>query len=298
MRRAYKNRYTKPAILELANCRVKIDEAVKDKNTHKFSTSYYGHSSVKTVLNKIYNSKCAFCESDTTAGASLQVEHYRPKARLSGEPTHKGYYWLGYEWTNLLLACAKCNRKKWDEFPIAPTGTRCIEYTKDAAGNTDYSTFIISYPKLSDEKALLINPELLNPADYLYFLPSGKINSKGNNSEADKTIETCNLNRRELRLKRKRMRDNLLLKYMKYFDDFNKGGPPHTMKDLKYIIIDKLVDIQDIYVKNEPYSMFARQILIHFEYFIANRFQPKEKAILMDAYLQFKNLNSKIINGL
>jgi len=100
----------------------------------------------KHVFMAAANNKCAYCE--TKIGGVDQpgdVEHFRPKGRIideSGKPVtikddkgndipHPGYYWLAYDWRNLLIACKTCNspmrdeeagitRGKWDRFPLMP----------------------------------------------------------------------------------------------------------------------------------------------------------------------------------
>lgn len=76
--------------------------------------------------------KCAYCEAPIRDYQHGDVEHFRPKAGVTdengqpvylldgegqakidanGEPLkHPGYYWLAYEWTNLLPTCVKCNQ--------------------------------------------------------------------------------------------------------------------------------------------------------------------------------------------
>ena len=76
--------------------------------------------------------KCAYCEVSIRDYQHGDVEHFRPKAGVTdengqpvylldeeglvqidskGEPLeHPGYYWLAYEWTNLLPACVRCNQ--------------------------------------------------------------------------------------------------------------------------------------------------------------------------------------------
>ena len=82
-------------------------------------------------MQKIYKSnqapfyrKCAYCESVVRTTHPGDIEHWRPKSRVtdvSGKLvkiktkngtmcTHPGYYWLAYEWRNLLFACVACNR--------------------------------------------------------------------------------------------------------------------------------------------------------------------------------------------
>jgi len=71
-----------------------------------------------------FNGKCAYCESQIIDGRNADIDHYRPKALVTDEKdkpvtirfddghtdTHPGYYWLAYEWHNLLPACKYCNQ--------------------------------------------------------------------------------------------------------------------------------------------------------------------------------------------
>ncbi len=88
-----------------------------------FDNGVYGHESVKQALKTMQHEKCAFCEGKFAAFCYGDVEHYRPKAysqQRRGGPTFRpGYYWLAYEWTNLLVSCEPCNRKrKGNVFPL------------------------------------------------------------------------------------------------------------------------------------------------------------------------------------
>lgn len=75
-----------------------------------FDSSVYGEASVKKQLKKDQKEKCAYCET-ALCGDYGAVEHYRPKTQwkeLDGT-TGLGYYWLAYEWDNLLCSCDRCN---------------------------------------------------------------------------------------------------------------------------------------------------------------------------------------------
>lgn len=78
------------------------------------SYSIYSDKSVRKVLVKMTNGKCAYCESKITAIYNGDVEHFRPKAgyknRSEEELSQMGYYWLAAEWENLLFACPFCNQ--------------------------------------------------------------------------------------------------------------------------------------------------------------------------------------------
>ena len=89
--------------------------------TFTFDDALYGHASVKQALIAAQHGKCCFCERKI--GAEGDVEHFRPKASFcQGERSpleRPGYYWLAYEWDNLLLACPICNQRfKRNYFPL------------------------------------------------------------------------------------------------------------------------------------------------------------------------------------
>src|SRR5207244_3555440 len=64
-------------------------------------------------LNELFHKKCAYCEGKVSGHFPLDAEHYRPKKEVTEGRTrlggHPGYFWLAYEWYNLLLACRDCN---------------------------------------------------------------------------------------------------------------------------------------------------------------------------------------------
>ncbi len=84
-----------------------------------FNNHIYGASQVREVLKGTQHNKCCYCENRTSPG---RIDHFRPKGRVrqhkAGEEIHPGYYWLAYEWDNLVLACEDCNNKKSDYFPL------------------------------------------------------------------------------------------------------------------------------------------------------------------------------------
>lgn len=117
-----------------------------------------------------FHGKCAYCEAPIRDYQHGDVEHFRPKAGVTdengqpvyllsedgdiqtdanGEPLrHPGYYWLAYEWTNLLPVCVKCNQDnvrqgqrigKHSRFPVEGRHAQRPE-------------------EVAQEKPLLINP--------------------------------------------------------------------------------------------------------------------------------------------
>ncbi len=121
-----------------------------------FDSATYGDQTVKQALMKAQYNKCSFCESKV--GADGDVEHFRPKAGWSqgqGQPlVRPGYYWLAYEWDNLLLACSACNQRfKKNYFPLADPNMHATSHHED----------------LSREEPLFINPAERDPGGYIGF---------------------------------------------------------------------------------------------------------------------------------
>lgn len=173
-----KARTTHSRRLELISAKKYID--------HKNYNSRYKVKDIKDALDIIYNKKCAYCESGIE---DRHVEHYRPKST---------YYWLAYSWDNLLIACSTCNSKKLAKFDILATKVKFRRGSK----------IILNINSLSErynaaEQPKLVNPEIFDPSPYLVFDILGKISSTHTN--VDYTIETCKLNRTELKDKRKKL---------------------------------------------------------------------------------------------
>ena len=191
MIQVFKSYFAPPKILISDGCRQKNKKAIREKNHHNFSY-YYAHKEVKETLEIIYNEKCGYCESKTKHVASLEVEHYRSKAKVAEDLTHNGYYWLGYEWSNLLLACSKCNEQgaKGNKFPIG--GLIVSLYS---------SKYLADISPLIDEKSLLLNPEIDNPREHFIFDAYGKIESA--TTRGIETIEICKLDRDKLNIMRR-----------------------------------------------------------------------------------------------
>lgn len=124
----------------------------------KFDKSIYGHPSVKSSLRAAQHDKCAFCEAKVSHIAYGDVEHFRPKGGwqqgINDDLRQPGYYWLAYEWTNLLFCCQLCNQQgKKNLFPLQRPSTR----PKCHRDN------------LASESPLLIDPAAEDPQRHIGF---------------------------------------------------------------------------------------------------------------------------------
>ncbi len=151
----------------------------------EFDSSIYGDTSVKTLLINDQYEKCCFCESKFLDNSYGDVEHFRPKKAYKKKGakglTYPGYYWLAYDWTNLMFSCEKCNRSyKRNEFPLNDEATR--------------KPFFEHTNQLENEDCLLINPNIENPSDFITFKEEVPVAVNGNHKGAT-TIKIFQLER-------------------------------------------------------------------------------------------------------
>ena len=166
----------------------KVSSGEKVKSTD-FRSDYWRAQDVKDSLFESQFGKCCYCENKRSAKRELDAEHFRPKAGVSDEHDHPGYWWLVYEWRNLLYACKPCNQEcKGNRFPIS--GTRSL-------GPSGC---------LEDESPLLINPIEENPEDYIGFdwqsAYGTLVKATGLNERGRETIKIAGLDRSELQEER------------------------------------------------------------------------------------------------
>lgn len=144
---------------------------------------------LKWHLFDLFHGKCAYCESKPIAVTTGDVEHYRPKAKVTGDnnwpgdPDHPGYYWLAYDTNNLLPSCELCNRNfgKMNRFPVQGRHAR------------DESS-------LANEEPLLLNPyhATINPHEHLSFTDVGRAIAANNSPYGLASIAIYQLNRHGL----------------------------------------------------------------------------------------------------
>lgn len=144
---------------EIKNLCLNKDKDLISDNVYRdtYDTKDGKRSRVEDQLAISYHNKCAYCERICKA----DIEHYRPKKKVSNEEDHDGYYWLCYEWSNLIPSCITCNRDggKHNKFPIL--GTRVNEPPKLLNDNElDLDKFKANNHPLIDETPYLLHPEV------------------------------------------------------------------------------------------------------------------------------------------
>jgi uncharacterized protein (TIGR02646 family) len=112
--------------------KARYDKGERDFGGKDFDSGIYGNKEVKDSLIAIQDYKCCFCESKIGHIGYGDVEHFRPKAGwIQGDEqlNKPGYYWLAYEWDNLLLSCQLCNQRyKKNFFPLVNNSQRSLSH--------------------------------------------------------------------------------------------------------------------------------------------------------------------------
>ncbi|MFZ4801801.1 MAG: hypothetical protein ACOYLR_07410 [Chlorobium sp.] len=244
----------------------------------------------KWLFEKVFHNKCAYCESTLELDRYLgDVEHFRPKGQVTMKQdgkkrecvsvrienkfklNHPGYFWLAYEWQNLMPICSRCNSgAKADQFP---TDTDCLLMVR--LNSADLQS-LISEPIVSKyypdsyylrpadldnrERPLLLNP--LNPRkgreprEHLRFGLGGLVTELDRSDLGKHSIDVLDLNRDTLCKWRQRAQEEVHRIYYSVFQDPSSDHQELLKKRLeKYCAgiepysgacLDYLEDIQEI----------------------------------------------------
>lgn len=195
---------TPPPTLDSQICTdAKLDiskHARNGKSLSKLFKTLWGNADVREALWLMQQKKCAYCERKRDKNRESDVEHFRPKAEVTESPSHSGYWWLAYEWSNLLFSCRHCNQEyKKNRFPVPNEQTRAKTESDD----------------LSVENSFLLDPSLDDPENHFSYdwvrVPFVMIAPRNNSDRARHTIDILQLNRQDLLEERTQIREDLLL---------------------------------------------------------------------------------------
>ena len=204
------------------------------------------------LLANVFDGKCAYCEKKITGGFFGDAEHYRPKGKVTvkehgrvdtvmhdGKP-HPGYYWLAYNWRNLLPACELCNSSdgKMNQFPVANGHVFRPEDGPD--------------PDALDlaEGPLLLHPYRDDPSRHLRFGVEGTVAPRDGSREGEESIKVYDLSRELLETERstaqKHAEDGFLLALVRR-TPLDEAMESYTGRQAEFsqAVYDYLVDKRD-----------------------------------------------------
>lgn len=135
---------------------------------------------LKKYLHNVFHGKCGYCETEIKIPTGGIVDRYRPYngVRDKNDYHQDLYWWLTFDWENLIYSCKECSQYKANYFPIK--GQRAFKDKDD----------------LSKENRLLLNPCEDDPEKHLHYDKMGYIYS--DTDEGNQTIELLRLDRTSL----------------------------------------------------------------------------------------------------
>lgn len=262
----------------------------------------YRHKNIKSTYffskNAPFYGKCAYCECPILDFQHGDIEHFRPKAGITDEydqkivlkdekgnavvdkdgkaKPHPGYYWLGYDWRNLIPSCVVCNQPtagnlgKRNRFPV-------ISSHAQSPGDE------------ISEKPLLINPasgkEDDDPEKHLFVdISTGFMGHHSDRGEM--CIRVFGLNDRDQLIA---ARKTATERAMFLLDNFRKtfknlGDPGQSSQEVWKKIISYLDELIMIWEGREPYTMAAREVLKSQKFSLEWLYQKRQ---------EFQNILSK-----
>lgn len=244
----------------------------------------------KWLRRNVYYRKCAYCER-MISGAQPDAEHFRPKGSvkiksggrlekasgfiddpLTGTPrrvVHPGYFWLAYDWRNLVPACKFCNsgKGKNDRFEVGAEHVVLVRRTPEQIAGIPASDQPIESPKWpgyyylspasldSVEVPLLLNPlnphPERNPRKHITFGVGGIESAVDDNERGygRVTIDIFQLFDEELRQDRQAAQEDFQDKYydarrrsraeaQRVLEEYMSGRKPFSAAALDYAKIE------------------------------------------------------------
>jgi len=220
---------------------------------------------IREILRKIYHNKCAYCEA---INCSPDVEHYRPQKCVTESKRHSGYYWLCYEWSNLIPSCADCNRPpgKGNKFPVM--GVYESKPSFLPSGELDKDKCKADKSLLINEKPYLLHPEIDDCRQFFKFHTDGRIEGTDSEGRGEKTWRICDLNRPNLLIHRQDVIDDFVRginRMLTLFDDDELDG-----KGLKKALKLLFIRLDELCEPDQQFSLVATYIREHFDKMIVS----------------------------
>lgn len=184
------------------------EQALMEGPAHAFKPKIW--KELKDLLIKHNYRKCMYCEFPASTSEYCAAEHYRPKGKVTEDGSkivHGGYYWLAYEWQNILLSCTKCNSSHDDGEHGSHPGKACefpISKSRVLGPGPDPDKWI---DDLVAEEPLLLHPYFDKPEVHFSYGRFGVLTGESEQGKA--TIRICDLNRPALREERERHEDGI-----------------------------------------------------------------------------------------
>jgi len=202
-------------------------------------------------LGRLRNEKCWYSESKNS-GSDKDIDHFRPKNAVAGDPSHEGYWWRAFDWLNYRYSCKWCNQRrvdvihdtdggKWDYFPVGSSFR-----ARQEGDNCD------------EEEVDLLDPTIADDCKLLTFRPDGQpIPAKQPGTREYKRAETSiwlyHLNHKDFVDDRK----NLAGRVQRLIQDMETLRPQITNSRMRKLYLNQEMELLRLIDRNSDYSAAA-----------------------------------------
>lgn len=283
MRRVNRTNIVKPVELDSNDCQNHLNAIIANPNIDAQGTYYRGKKinldgsveyTVVDSLKGVYKNKCSYCEK---LAHKPKIDHHRPQGRVEGAGNlNHGYYWLSYEWTNLLPACSDCNglEAKKNKYPLVNNLNRKHTHPTDGVPPVVHPPFFI-YDSVynSSEQPLLLHPEYSIPENNFTFDKQGKI--FGTTPEGIRTVEVLKLDNPDLNGWRRKIYDDHLAELQSIVRKYFRLNTPVSENQFEEFISDWVIKIVNE-ANNEllEYTLFRKFLLKKLDLFFISELDP------------------------
>ncbi len=223
-------------------------------------------SELKTAMAALSHQKCWYSEK-RIAVSELEVDHFRPKSRVTGvTPAHKGYWWLAFNWRNYRLAYSLINKRRTDPREGDVQGKGCYFPLVDENARIPD----IAPASIAGEKPKLIDPCVASDIILLdYAVEDGKVVERFKAEEdaarferAKVSVELFHLNEGTLIRDRHELFVAISHSVRRIEELENEREVSGHLTDKQTIEFDTLInEIADRINSSAPFSAFARSCL-------------------------------------
>ncbi len=137
-----------------------------------FKKYSYLWSAVKECYRGTSHEKCWYCETKT-GRIRGDIDHYRPKGKVTENPAHPGYWWLAFDWRNWRFSCELCNSKLMD-LATGDVGGKGSDFPLVGGDESHRICIECDFEDLMAEDPALLDPTNSQDVDLLTFTRDGR----------------------------------------------------------------------------------------------------------------------------
>jgi uncharacterized protein (TIGR02646 family) len=146
-----------------------LAEADPDKRAALINARRAQWVALRAEFEAFSHGKCWYVECKNP-GTDDDIDHFRPKLGVKECPTHPGYYWLAFDWTNLRLSCHRANRPRVNPDGIGTGGKGGHFPLVDPAGRA-----FTPSDQMEKEVPALLDPTNVLDVALLTFRQNGEV---------------------------------------------------------------------------------------------------------------------------